>query len=206
MRLNRRILAHAALDLVEERGSQSLTMRQLADRVQRRPSSLYNHVSGRQAVIEEMRALIVEEIDVSLFETAPWPDALAAWGRSYLASFSAYPNSIPLLATTTITDHSTLRMYESVISALTRGGWAPGDAVAAMRTVEAFVLGSALDRVAPESLLSVESVPADLEALHAGLSGGAAKRGSAEAAFELGFEALIAGLRAKRSDFRDRSV
>ncbi|KUF08494.1 TetR/AcrR family transcriptional regulator C-terminal domain-containing protein [Leucobacter sp. G161] len=206
MRLNRRELARAALDLVEEQGRHSLTMRQLADRVQRRPSSLYNHVSGRQAVIEEMRALIVEGIDVSPFESAPWPEALAAWGRSYLAAFSAYPNSIPLMATTMITDHSTLRMYESVIAALIRGGWAPGDAVAAMRTVEAFVLGSALDLVAPEGLLSVASLPADLAALHAGLSGEAGRRASAVAAFELGFGALIEGLRNRRSDVRDPSA
>ncbi|MEB4616118.1 TetR/AcrR family transcriptional regulator C-terminal domain-containing protein [Leucobacter sp. M11] len=197
MRLNRREIARAALELVEEHGSEALTMRQLAARVDRQPSSLYNHVSGRQAVIEEMRALIVESIDVTPFAEQPWPRALADWGRSYLASFARYPNSISLLATTTITDHSTLRMYEVVISALVRGGWTAGDAVAGMRAVEAYVLGSALDRVAPESLLSLEALPPGLPALREGLTGANARHASAAAGFELGYEILIAGMEAR---------
>jgi len=187
-------IALAALDLVDTDGSEALTMKRLATRLNRRPSSLYNHIEGRVDLIERMRALIVEDIDVSSFALKGWDDALQDWAYSYLAAFAAHPNCIRLLATTPITDPSTLRMYETVVSALCSAGWPDGDAVAVMRTVEAHVLGSALDIVAPESLLTAEVVPRELVSLRRSLEPGNVERSSAKYAFELGIPTLIAGL------------
>ncbi|GAB3128428.1 TetR/AcrR family transcriptional regulator C-terminal domain-containing protein [Glaciibacter psychrotolerans] len=199
MNLTSRQIAQAALDLIDTFGSEALTMKQLATQLNRRPSSLYNHIAGKDDLIERMRALIVEDIDTSSFATEPWDDALVAWARSYLAAFAARPNTIRLLATTPITDLSTLRMYDVVISALIESGWADGEAVAVMRTVEALVLGSALDIIAPDSFLSADVVPPDLATLHRALDPAHAQTSSAEAAFELGLRALFDGLRANRA-------
>jgi AcrR family transcriptional regulator len=192
--LKPRQIALAALDLVDTEGSEALTMKRLATRLNRRPSSLYNHIDGRVDLIERMRALIVEDIDVSSFALKDWDDALQDWAYSYLAAFAARPNCIRLLATTPITDPSTLRMYETVVSALCSAGWPDGDAVAVMRTVEAHVMGSALDIVAPESLLTAELVPRELVSLRRSLEPGNVRRSSAKYAFALGIPTLIAGL------------
>ncbi|GAB2829723.1 TetR/AcrR family transcriptional regulator C-terminal domain-containing protein [Alpinimonas psychrophila] len=194
MVLKPRQIALAALDLVDTDGSEALTMKRLATRLNRRPSSLYNHIEGRVDLIERMRALIVEDIDVSFFALKDWDDALQDWAYSYLAAFAARPNCIRLLATTPITDPSTLRMYETVVSALCSAGWPDGDAVAVMRTVEAHVLGSALDIVAPESLLTAEVVPRELVSLRRSLDPANVKHSTARFAFRLGIPALIAGL------------
>lgn len=196
MALNPRQIALAALDLVDTHGSEALTMKRLATRLNRRPSSLYNHIDGRIDLIERMRAIIVEDIDVSSFGLKAWDEALRDWAYSYLAAFAARPNCIRLLATTPITDPSTLRMYETVVSALTAAGWPDGDAVAVMRTVEAHVLGSALDVVAPDSLLTAEVIPAELSALRRSLESASVERSSAQFAFTLGIPALIVGLAA----------
>lgn len=197
--VNREQIVHAALELVDEHGSDALTMRSLAKRVNRQVSSLYNHVGSRDELIELVRARIVEDIDTSPFAEHPWDVALEAWARSYLTVFAAHPNLIRVLATTPIRDVSTFVIYDDVIGALIDGGWPLHDAVAVMRTVEAHVLGSALDIVAPSDMLDQASVPAELERVHAALDPRYEGSTSAAAAFELGIAALLDGLRARRA-------
>lgn len=201
MRLNRERLVSAALALVDDESAEALSMRALAARVDRRVSSLYNHVSGRTELIELMRARIVEDIDVSPFagnvsskNEAPWSEALESWARSYLRAFAAHPNLIRLLATTSIRDLSTYEMYDAVVAGLRRGGWPESSTVAVMRTVEAHVLGSALDIIAPSDLITQGSAGERLPAICAALDSRFAATSSANAAFELGLRALIDGL------------
>lgn len=201
-RLKREQLISAALDLVDEEGGGALTMRSLAARVDRQVSSLYNHVGSRAELIEAVRARIVEGIDVAAFAAEPWDAALEAWARSYLTAFAAHPNVIPLLATTPIRDRSTLEMYETVVGSLLAGGWPMRDAVAVMRTVEAHVLGSALDIVAPGDLLAQASVPVELVAMRSALDPEHADASGAERAFRLGLEALMLGLRTRHAALR----
>lgn len=196
--MNRRKIAVAALGLVEREGIDALTMKAVAEAVNRRPASLYNHISGKQDLIEAMRGLLAEDMDSSFFETMGWREALLAWAHEYMRVFAAHPAIIPVMATTAITDPQTLGTYERVVTGLVRGGWPRGEAVAVMRAVEAYVLGSALDVVAPSTLLSRDSVPAEMTELQANLDPATAGEWSARAAFELGVEALVDGLAARR--------
>ncbi|MCM3659204.1 TetR/AcrR family transcriptional regulator C-terminal domain-containing protein [Agromyces mediolanus] len=197
--VNREQLVTAALAIVDEHGSEALTMRSLASRVHRQVSSLYNHVGSRDELIELVRARIVVGIDTSPFADEPWDVALEAWARSYLRVFAAHPNLIRILATTPIRDVSTFEIYDVVIGALIEAGWPMHDAVAVMRTVEAHVLGSALDLVAPSDMLDQASVPAELARVRAALDPEYEESTSAAAAFELGIRALLDGLRARRA-------
>lgn len=198
-RLSRDRLVTAALELVDDEGGDALSMRSLAARVDRQVSSLYNHVVGRDDLIEAVRARIVAGIDTSAFADRAWDVALEAWARSYLTAFAAHPNVIRLLSNTPIRDESTFDMYERVVAALLAAGWADADAIAVMRTVEAHVLGSALDIVAPGDLLAQASVPPGHDAMRAGLDPALGDAFSASRAFELGLTALLAGLRAQHA-------
>ncbi|WP_193080492.1 TetR/AcrR family transcriptional regulator C-terminal domain-containing protein [Brevibacterium aurantiacum] len=202
MRLNRERLVDAALALVDDDGSEALSMRTLAARVDRQVSSLYNHVSGRTELIELMRARIVADIEVAAFASVgtsaraiPWERALEFWARSYLRAFAAHPNLIRLLATTEIRDLSTYEMYDAVIAGLRRGGWPESRTVAVMRTVEAHVLGSALDIIAPSDLIAQDSADVRFSEIRTALDPRFVETSSATAAFELGLNALIDGLR-----------
>lgn len=200
MRLNRDRLVSAALDLVDADGAGALSMRVLADRVDRQVSSLYNHVSGRDDLIEAMRARIVTGIDVSAFAESAglaWDEALEVWARSYLRVFAAHPNLIRLLATTSIRDRSTYAMYDAVVAGLRRGGWPESEVIAVVRTVEAHVLGSALDMVAPGDLLAQEAADEQFPAVYAALAAHNADSYGAEPSFELGLAALLDGLRVR---------
>lgn len=200
MRLNRDRLVSAALDLVDVEGAEALSMRVLAERVDRQVSSLYNHVSGRDDLIEAMRARIVTGIDVSAFAESSdlaWDEALEVWARSYLRVFAAHPNLIRLLATTSIRDRSTYAMYDAVVAGLRRGGWPESEVIAVVRTVEAHVLGSALDMVAPGDLLAQEAADEQFPAVYAALAAHNADSYGAEPSFELGLAALLDGLRVR---------
>lgn len=212
MRLNRERLVSAALALVDDEGAESLSMRTLASRVDRQVSSLYNHVSGRRQLIELMRARLVADIDVSAFAAdevsgpgQSWGEALESWARSYLRAFAAHPNLIRLLATTEIRDVSTYAMYDVVVAGLRRGGWPEARTVAVMRTVEAHVLGSALDIVAPEDLIIQNSAWGQYAAIGSALAPGYADASSASAAFDLGLGALIDGLRLQLESIENES-
>ena len=195
MGITQRQIAVAALELAEEHGAEALTMKSLATALDRQPSSLYNHITGRDDLIERMREVIVDDIDTSSFASKPWDAALIDWATSYLAAFATRQNSIKLLAATPISDPSTLRMYDTVIVALCAGGWPGSEAVSVMRTVEAHVLGSALDTIAPSSLISTDVLPAELVTLRQALAPAHDAQTSASAAFELGIHALVFGLR-----------
>ncbi|MCM1011862.1 MULTISPECIES: TetR/AcrR family transcriptional regulator C-terminal domain-containing protein [unclassified Brevibacterium] len=213
MRLNRDRLVAAALDLVDSDGAEALSMRVLADRVDRQVSSLYNHISGRDDLIEAMRAQIVAGIDVSAFRSVDsqgtsasakssdgvvtWDVALELWARSYLRAFAAHPNLIRLLATTSIRDRSTYAMYDVVVAGLRRGGWPESEVIAVVRTVEAHVLGSALDIVAPGDLLVQGAAGEEFPAVHAALATHNADSYGAAPSFDLGLAALIDGLRSR---------
>ncbi|MGW6021329.1 TetR/AcrR family transcriptional regulator C-terminal domain-containing protein [Streptomyces sp. NPDC055099] len=198
------LIAREALSLIDAEGADAFSLPRLAARLGVRTASLYNHLDGRAEVIEGVRRLIVEEMDVSAFDTLPWPDALAAWARSYRDAFARHPHSIDLLATTTISSPATLGMYEAVVAALARGGWPQGRLIAALTSVESFLLGSALDLVAPPMMIDAAGhaprVPVLAAALESAADGDKARR--AEDAFASGLDALIRGLVAQLAELR----
>ncbi|WP_231939671.1 TetR/AcrR family transcriptional regulator C-terminal domain-containing protein [Brevibacterium siliguriense] len=142
------------------------------------------------------------DIDVRVFsrpeespENVSWDRALELWARSYLRAFAGHPNLIRLLATTSIRDLSTYEMYDAVIGGLRRGGWPQGQTVAVMRSVEAFVLGSALDIVAPGDLITQESAGDGFAEVQGALDPRFDANSSAAASFEFGLTSLIQGLK-----------
>ncbi|WP_162464355.1 MULTISPECIES: TetR/AcrR family transcriptional regulator [unclassified Mycolicibacterium] len=192
--MNRRGIALAAISLVEREGLESLTMKRLAQELDRKPASLYNHISGKQDLIEAIRALIDEQIDASGFDELEWRPAMEAWARNYLRVFSKHSKLVVVLATTAISDPVSLATYEKVVSSLVAGGWPRGRAVAVMRTVEAFVLGSALDLLVSDTLLSRATVPKDRVELYSNLDPALSESWNAHTAFQLGLSSLLDGL------------
>ncbi|MEU7581178.1 TetR/AcrR family transcriptional regulator C-terminal domain-containing protein [Streptomyces sp. NPDC041068] len=200
------LIAREALAMIDAEGANAFSLPRLARRLGVRTASLYNHLDGRAAVIERVRRLVVEEMDVSAFAELPWPDALAAWARSYRDAFARHPHAIDLLATTTISSPATLAMYEAVVEALARGGWPRERLVAVLTSVESFLLGSALDLAAPPLMIDPSAhaphVPILAAALRAAHAGDKAAR--ADQAFEAGLDALIRGLVAQLAAVQDQ--
>ncbi|ABS02325.1 transcriptional regulator, TetR family [Kineococcus radiotolerans SRS30216 = ATCC BAA-149] len=189
----------AAVRLLEERGQDGLTMAALARRLDVAPSALYNHVADKQDVLRAVQDHVNAGIDCSAFGVLPWDEALAAWARSYRDAYARHPALVPVMAVTPVRSAPhTVAMYERVSAGLTAAGW-PGHLVTnVVVAVESFVLGSALDTQAPEDIFD----PGDLAAAAPAFD--AANRArpggdTALAAFEVGLQALLTGLRVLRA-------
>ena len=147
-----------------------------------------------------MREVVSASIDVGGFGTLPWRAAVERWARSYRAAFSAHPNAIALLATEPITGSTrTLGMYECVVQGFLAAGWDPAQVMADMVALESFILGSALDVVAPVDMYEPGDETPRTPGLVRVLTARAVEEGSrADFAFEVGLGVMIEGLARRR--------
>ncbi|GAA2049578.1 TetR/AcrR family transcriptional regulator C-terminal domain-containing protein [Leifsonia soli] len=204
--LTRELIAEAALRLLDESGADGFTMARLAQALRVRPSALYNHVDGKEDVIAGVRELVSDRIDVSAFETQPWDAAMRVWAHSYRVAFAAHPPTVALLATLPLTGAlRTMQMYDTVVAAMVRAGWPEPEVLPTIVAVESFILGSALDAIAPADMFdpsgAEDAVPAFASAYEARIASLGAVP-PADAAFETGLAALLDGLRVRHERVR----
>ncbi|WP_125614308.1 TetR/AcrR family transcriptional regulator [Specibacter cremeus] len=188
----------AALAIVARDGYKALTMSGLARSLNVAPSALYNHVSSKQDVLILVQDRLMARVDVSGFDTLPWADAVRAWAHSYRDAFSSHLPLIPFIALLPITNApQTVHMYEAVAAGFQKAGWPGEKIIDAIVALESFIYGSAYDVNASEDIFDTGNLAGDAphftDAVAARARGG---RNPADSAFELGLDALVAGLAA----------
>ncbi|MGW1274707.1 TetR/AcrR family transcriptional regulator C-terminal domain-containing protein [Streptomyces sp. NPDC002491] len=192
--LDRRRIGAGALRVADEQGALSIPA--LARELGVAPSALYHHVSGRQEIVALMREELTREAGPDDWDPSqPWEPSLEAWARSYRAAFAAHPGAVPLLATAPLAEPFMHAKYERVAALLLTAGFAAGQVMPLINALENFILGSALDLVAPPVMVSDvarETAPH----LSAVLDGTPADHRRAELAFDTGLRALLTGFRA----------
>ncbi|GHH67406.1 tetracycline repressor, C-all-alpha domain protein [Kitasatospora indigofera] len=194
--LDRARIVDAAFRLVDRSGD--LTIPALAKELQVSPSALYHHVAGRAEIVAMMRAELVRTIGGRTVWDLPWDEALAVWARSYRDAFAEHPGIVRVLATAPLSEPFMHAMYELAVVALEDAGFAAADVMGVITALESFVLGSALDLVAPPVM--VDAVARDAAPrLAAALDAVPAGRERADQAFETGLRAILAGYRAMRT-------
>lgn len=189
--LSTELIAEAALDLVRTTGG--FTMPGVARKLRVQPSSLYNHVRGRAAVVELLRERAMSEVQLPADDpNRPWRDVVADIARSYRSSFARYPSLIPLLTEYAVNSPQAITMYDALAITLSRAGFSAADTLRTITLVDNYVLGAALDVAAPD-----EPWRTGIEvsaALEAALATGAPKPARADDAFEYGLAVLLRGL------------
>ncbi|WP_165397341.1 TetR/AcrR family transcriptional regulator [Microterricola gilva] len=198
----------AAFDLVRTAGPSGFTMAGLARALSVQPPALYHYFAGKDEVVRAMRGRIADMIDVSGFTAGPaerspgaFSDAVLRWAHSYREAFLSYPAGIALLATTAIDGQErSVANYEAMTVAFLGDGWPEAMIVDAIVVMESYILGSALDALAPEDIMSpgASAAGAPHFARAEGLrTRNAAERGirTSDQAFSLGIGALLTGLR-----------
>lgn len=194
------LIAETALKVIDASRTGDFTMTELADALGVKASAIYNHVGGRVEVLERVRELVSDRIDTSAFGRMPWGDAVANWARSYRSAFAMHPVTVALFATTRVGGASrTLAMYERVTAAFVDAGWPQSEVLSVIVALEDYILGAALDVVAPDDMLDPKGSPDAPQLVAAYAAQTPAHGGSrADASFELGLAALISGLSARR--------
>ena len=199
--LSRHIIAETALKLVDKEGPDALAMRRIARELNVTPSSLYNHVSSRFDLIEDVRGLVSSRIDASFFSQLPWHEAVIEWAHSYRAAFALHPKLVPLLMSQAATSPVVLDMYEQFTLAARRAGWASSDILAVLTALENFILGSVLDMAGPAVLFDPRGQEAafpEFSRAFDHLNEADQSDPVAGPAFELGLRGLVRGLQELR--------
>ena len=196
--LDRELILSTAITVLNRTGPADFTMSALAAELGVKAPALYHHIGGKNDILAGMRQFVTAGIDYEVFKTLPWEEATLIWARTYRTAFATHPYAISLLATVPVTGaHPTLVMYEEVSEGFRAAGWPEHRIVSAIVALENFILGSALDSVAPPDMMEpgdfAEQVPGYTKALRAGESADSALS-RADQAFELGLAALVAGL------------
>ena len=151
--LTEEMIGEAALQIIDETGWESCTMKALARRLGVRAPSLYHYVEGQSEVIDLVRTLVVRDIHDPEIHDLPWDEAVFRFGVRYYRAFAKHPNTIQLLSTTPIRDHATLQMYEAFLQAMSAAGWPVLRAYEALLGLEHLALGFAYEWNAEELML-----------------------------------------------------
>jgi AcrR family transcriptional regulator len=183
----------AALACIDERGR--LTMADLAARLGTSASSIYHHVSGRPEIVELLRERLVARLELPRLDRSGWGAQVATWMRSYRQALAEHPNLIPLLSEQTMTAGSVLLGYDRVAAVLGLAGFPEDQVVLWVSVLDSYALGAALDLAAPDEVWRVGG--GDTPALDAALRAAPQGRARADAAFDLGLEALLAGMQGR---------
>ena len=175
-RLDRRRVARAAVELIDEQGVPALSMRRLGRRLGVEAMSLYAHVDGRESLLNEVIDEVVDELyddpETHLHETDSWQDYLVRVAHGVRRSALAHPNVFPLVATRPPEAPwirpplRSLRWVEAFLSSLRQQGFTPEEAVYTYRAFTSFLLGHLLLEVAaltPPPAPVGENTPAALD-------------------------------------------
>ncbi|MBH0129991.1 TetR/AcrR family transcriptional regulator [Salinibacterium sp. NK8237] len=193
-------IADAALALVDS--GAPFGVNALARKLGVTPSSLYNHVDGKDAIIELMRARVVaDHMPTHVYKS--WDHAVVEIMRQQRAMYAAHPALVPLIVGKTITDAHAIEHYDQLATALVEAGFSNDEVLSLVAVLDAFAIGFGLDLTSPEAIWQPSGSTHTLGKLIENSAGGAAR---SDAAFELGLELLLGALHARLNGAASRTA
>jgi AcrR family transcriptional regulator len=204
--LSRRRILEAALELVDREGAEALTMRRLGGELGVAAMSLYNHVRGREDVLDGLSELMVSRIPVEGGDASP-PAVLERFMCGIRSVALVHPAAFELVGMRPLRTADAFEPVEAVLAALREIGLGDEDAAHAYRLLVAYARGFALAEIAGLTFEEAGEAPtgmrpAELDAERFPQIVALAprlERPDRDAAFAFGASVLLAGLAALQS-------
>lgn len=150
-RLSREIIVQAALDLLNEAGIDSLTVRALAGRLGVQAPTLYWHVKNKQELLDEMGTevwrKIAGELD-ALDADCSWRESMHAFADITRRTFLEYRDGAKVFSGTYLTDSALLERQQAALARMTAEGFSLADAIRAYSLLYAFTVGFCIEEQA----------------------------------------------------------
>ncbi|MFC8800054.1 TetR/AcrR family transcriptional regulator [Promicromonospora sp. NPDC057138] len=159
--LSRDSIVAAALELVDQLGSDAVTMRRVADAVDTAPASLYVYVSDRQELMALAHDLAVADVDLPTSADGDWRARLELLVLRATDALAAHRDLATVGRAQLTTGPSSLRIVEEILRLLRDGGLADEACAWAIDLFGQHIASSALEA----------SAPAGLDDFHSTLSG-----------------------------------
>lgn len=128
------------MELADESGIDSVTMRQLARRLGVEAASLYNHVAGKDDLIDGMTDLVVAEIDLPSDDVS-WQEAVRRRSVSARGVFANHRWAAALIDSRGRSGPSSLAYADRVLGMLLRAGLSPRLAANAFLALDSYIYG-----------------------------------------------------------------
>jgi AcrR family transcriptional regulator len=156
--LNRERVLHAAVAFADEHGIEALTMRRLGSALGVEAMSLYNHVAGKDDLLDAMVDAMFSEVDLPPAGT-DWRLAMRHRAISVRQVLSRHRWAIGLMESRSSPGPATLRHHDAVIGSLRQGGFSIPMAAHAFSVLDSYIYGFALQ----EASLPFETGPQTAE-------------------------------------------
>ena len=207
--LTREAIVTAAAELLDEAGTDALTMRAVAHRMDAGVMSLYRHVAGREELLDLVLARLAGEIPDRAV-TGRWREDVATLARDVRAVLLRRPNLTVLLTSRTGSGAGSLATLDRAMGIFRAAGFSAADAALANHALGNYVAGAALWEAAGLGGASGEDRRARADAAARALAELPADTwsnvawaseslfaGTAEDRFAFGLEVLLDGLEAR---------
>jgi AcrR family transcriptional regulator len=144
--LTRERVLRAALALADEGGIESVSMRNLGQKLGVEAMSLYNHVANKDDILDGIVDLIFGEIGIPS-DQSDWKTAMRDRAVSIREALLRHPWATSLMHTRTNPGPANLRHHDSVLGILRESGYSLVMAAHAVSVVDGYVYGFALQQV-----------------------------------------------------------
>ena len=148
VRLNREVVLAAAMRLADREGVEALTVRRLADDLGVHPTSLYNHVASKEAILDGVVERLFSEVELPA-GTLSWQRWVRELARCTRDLARAHPGAFMVLTRRPAETPAANALSELGFDAFVRAGFSPVEAVHAVKGVSLALLGLALNECPP---------------------------------------------------------
>ncbi|PSL01651.1 TetR family transcriptional regulator [Haloactinopolyspora alba] len=197
--LTRDRILRAALNYVDEHGLESLSMHKLGAELGVKGMSLYNHVAGKDDVLDGVVETLWTEVEDAAPPDPDWHRGYRQFAHALRDVLHQHPNAAPLITARQVMPIPALRAVRAHITAAVDSGVAEDRAYELLRTLTSYALGHALAYLSwglgcPGCVPSVRDLlrpgtPDDL----AGVADVFCGQSDPDAQFELGLDLMIRG-------------
>lgn len=135
-----------ALQIVDDEGADTLSMRTLAQRLDSGTATLYRHFTGRADLIAHVVDLLYGsvELDAAKLTAMPWQEACKTAAYAMFDVLRQHPNVAPLLGADVLIGPNAMAAREGLIAILLDNGFPPALAARSYATLARYILGFAI--------------------------------------------------------------
>ena len=151
MKVNRDMLAQAALKLLNEVGLEQLTLRRLGTKLKVQATAIYWHFKSKEELIDEMATMVLAEGAHNLLparRSSDWKIWAATFGQGLRKTLLAYRDGARMVSGTELTNTDYMKTVESIGAKLLEAGFSLRQAVVLLSTVYSYTLSFVMEEQA----------------------------------------------------------
>jgi TetR/AcrR family tetracycline transcriptional repressor len=151
MKVNRDMVSHAGLKLLNEVGLEQLTLRLLGRELNIQAPTLYWHFKSKEDLIDEMATIVLAEgarYLVPVKDSPDWSVWAASFGTGLRKTLLAYRDGARMVAGTRLTNTEYMKTVERVAATLVKNGFTVRQVVVLLGTIYNYTISFVMEEQA----------------------------------------------------------